>query len=84
MLELNLVEICCVALWCAGVVAAIAARPVNGIGPRYFAVVATAVMVPFLGTVISFLNFGMVRGDHRRAPTSDGASQSESCAVTHS
>lgn len=63
MLALNFTEICLMALWCIGVIAAVAGRRANGYSPRYFVIIAVALFVPVVGSVISLANLAMVRND---------------------
>lgn len=63
MLALNFPEICLLTLWSIGVIAAIGGRRADGYSPRYFVIIAVALFVPVVGSVISLVNLAMVRND---------------------
>jgi energy-converting hydrogenase Eha subunit C len=65
-LELNLLEICLLAVWAIGVIAALCARDSRGTGPRYLIVIAAAVFVPVVGTLIALARLAVVRRNARR------------------
>ncbi|SMX87681.1 hypothetical protein BI49514_02065 [Brevibacterium iodinum ATCC 49514] len=66
MFALNFAEICLIALWGLGVIAAIVARRSTGYGPRYFAIITIAVFVPVVGSIFALINLAMVRHDRSR------------------
>lgn len=63
MLALNLVEVCLLVFWCIGVIAAVAGRGPSGYGPRYYVIIGVALFVPVIGSVVSLLNFAMIRNE---------------------
>lgn len=73
MLALNLVEVCLIAFWCVGVIAAAGGRGPGGYGPRFCVIIAVALFVPVIGSVISLLNLALVRNELKQLSKGDAS-----------
>lgn len=63
MFGMNAIEVCGVILWILGVAAAIVSMRRRGLGVRSLLVLALAVSVPFIGSLVAIVGFLMERID---------------------